>query len=239
MDFVKSMDVDKSIPAGYALETVTSRFAGGKKLDEGWARAEAKEALTGALANDRLRSCPVGCLTSSFEAGFGRPADYRYEKYDHNGNVELIAMAVQGSEYVYIPHEFWLDFLNPAAATSSNWVDGHFSFRLEKDGETALGEVLHLVFDKKAVETIGRGAFQASSSVNSGKPGRRALAKELYCRELRRRIEQEEIRESLAEEAKYLHGWLRAHHRVQKMPGLGTIKNNIRVMFKDANIATK
>lgn len=234
-------DDGRWITAAQALELVAHRFAAAMKSDVASAREEAKAALLGALACDRLRACPSGCLTSAFIVGSGRPGDFSHVEYDEDGNGQPLPMEVhQEGEYVFVPSEFWQQFRNPAAGVSANWQDGHFSFRLAASLPSCfVGEVRHLCFDRASVEQIGIFAPNVSAATRTGDPGRPELGATLYMLEFERRNRDGELERSLADQARALLAWFRSSHPEQQAPSFRTIENRIRADYRKARNPTK
>ncbi|MGQ0277530.1 hypothetical protein ACT17R_02675 [Sphingopyxis sp. Q841] len=232
---------DAWISTARGLELISSRFAATKKLDTVSARDEAKTAIIGALASGRLHSCPKGCLTSSFEAGDGRPSDFLFCELDADGNSTPILMNVQHEgEYVFVPPEFWANFRDPAAGASANWHDGHFSFRLSAPlQKSCVGEVRELCFDLASIERIGAMGGGALETEGTGDPGRPELGRSKYMREFERLIAAGKLEPSLKAQARVLHSWFCVQYPDRQAPKEGTIENRIRDVYNKAKHATK
>lgn len=71
---------------------------------------------------------------------------------------------------------------------------------------------------------------EARKPLTTGLPGR-PTTRHVYEPEFERRIAAEEIEKSLAGEARYLRGWVKANHPEYPVPGVGTLENNIRERY--------
>ena len=140
------------ISVAEALQGVTQWLAEEAKLDAPQARDEAKEAIIGALASGRLRSCPHGYLTSTLadqNADKRRATDYRFDLIGCDGRYSKIEIDFdRDSGHPIVPFEFWRMFRDPSAGPSAMWQEGDFSFNVTtRSGEEFSGEVSSLCVD--------------------------------------------------------------------------------------------